>query len=98
MNELETHYIYDAQQSNFRTLSLLTDPNGLSPKILALQDYFHKGTIQRDEVNAIIFKLTEVLTQCTYTGRCLGGVMTPNASVHTDQRPQALKKREHTNG
>jgi hypothetical protein len=94
MNDYEKHCIADAQQSNFRTLSLLTDPNGLSNQLMELKKYFLIGSHQRDEFNEAIFKLNQVLTQCTYTGRCLGGVLTPKASIHTDQRPHLIYKRD----
>jgi hypothetical protein len=87
MNSNQKRKVYDAMQSNFRVLSLLTDPNGITQKVMELNKHFPVGSPQREEFNNIIYKLTDMLSQTTYTGRCLGGVLYPRASVHTDQRP-----------
>lgn len=83
-NTVLMYDIEQAQQSNFRTLSRLTED--VYRQVCSLEEL----SIDNPEAMQIIDKLNiallHTLTQATYTGRALGGALNPNKSVPTDQR------------
>jgi hypothetical protein len=79
--DLTLYHASNAHQSNFRTISLVME---LGNRFLQLRDAT-AGGYQKD-VDSLSHKVLEVLMQCNYTSKCLGGALKPNASVPTDQR------------
>lgn len=91
MREIDAVSRYDieqALQSNFRTLSLLTDELGgsLSQLFFELRTQIPDDSEAKTTLDKMAYKMVEILSQATYTGRCLGGVLTPNKAIPTDQR------------
>jgi hypothetical protein len=71
----------DTLESNFRALSMLTDPEGLVSILLELQ-----SPLADAKARKLLEILCDLQRQVTFTGRCLNGVMSPNKSLYTDQR------------
>ncbi|MCL7421534.1 MAG: hypothetical protein M8364_11585 [Methylobacter sp.] len=87
LDETTRYHIDQAMQSNFRTQSLLTDEiGGLSALFMQLKTEIEPDSIAHDTLDKMAYKMVEILSQAAYTGRCLGGVLTPNKAVPTDQR------------
>ena len=77
----------EALQSNFITCSLMTDPAGLVRLINELEQQLPvNNPCLLFLIQQLKNKSLDVLTQTTYTGRCLGGALTPFGASHTDQR------------
>jgi hypothetical protein len=76
------HCINSALQSNFQLLSSLTDAGGLFSKIDAALEAMDNNELKEKLETS---KLRSLI-QATYTGRCLGAALTPDASKHTDVR------------
>lgn len=94
LTPIDQHKINDALQSNYQTLTLLTDPYKFNAKVLELQSYVMDMCKDRtdseylkinDAIHRILCLSLDISTQATYTGRCLNGVLNPSASVHTKQ-------------
>lgn len=88
IDEFSRYDIEQAMQSNFRTLSLLTDEIGgsLAHLFFELKEQVPDNCRAKATLDRMAYKMVEILSQATYTGRCLGGVLTPNKSLPTDQR------------
>lgn len=94
LNPVEHLSINDALQSNYQTLTLLTDPYRFNAQVLELQSYVMDMCKDRadseylkinDAIHRILCLSLDITTQATYTGRCLNGVLAKNASIHTKQ-------------
>lgn len=96
-------------QSNFRAVSILTDPDRVNERALAIKKrvrkvlddksmHPRKVLMNLEQINIDVEKLIDHLldlnTQVNFTGRCLNGALNPNASVHTDQRPHSKEMLE----
>jgi hypothetical protein len=86
--------VNEALQSNYRVSILLTDGANLNTNILEVDEWFTKNlplldalNIDTDRITTVVSRLTrnvlDLTTQAVYTGRCLNGILNPNASVHT---------------
>ena len=93
--------INDALQSNYQALSILTDAQGLNNDLLGIHEYLTNlkkrlppsagiGNLI-ESLTPIIIGLLDLTTQVNYTGRCLNGMLSPYASVHTCQRDHDWK-------
>ena len=78
-------------QSNYRTLSILTDPSGFTDNIIKLQASIPDDHEAQPIIKKLLVDHIDLLRQVTYTGRCLNGGLNPYGSLHTDQRLRKQK-------
>ena len=78
-------------QSNYRSLSILTDPSGFSANIIKLQASIPDDHEAQPIIKKLLVDHIDLLRQVTYTGRCLNGALNPYGSLHTDQRLRKQK-------
>ena len=78
-------------QSNYRTLSILTDPSGFTDNIIKLQASIPDDHEMQKIIKKLLVDHIDLLRQVTYTGRCLNGGLNPYCSLHTDQRLRKQK-------
>jgi hypothetical protein len=86
----------DALQSNFRATTLLSDVPGFVitlQKLTSLCTDTNSDPVVLGLLNKMTAQTLDILSQVTYTGRCLGGALNPSASLYTDQRAKTLKKK-----
>lgn len=83
-NSAMLYHIEQAQQSNFRTLSRLTED--VYRRVCDLELLLNDNPDAMQIIDKLNIALLHTLTQATYTGRALGGALNPNKSVPTDQR------------
>jgi hypothetical protein len=81
----------ESLQSNFRSLSILTDPNGFTDNIIKLQASIPDDHEMQKIIKKLLVDHIDLIRQVTYTGRCLNGALNPFGSIHTDQRLRKQK-------
>lgn len=98
--------VNDGLQSNYRVLILLTeDYIGLNHHILKIEAFilssfnYEKCGLDayirsRELVRETVSLNLEITTNATYTGRCLNGILKPNASLHTKQKRKSMKRKD----
>jgi len=78
---MDYYYLNDAYLSNFRTANAVND---VASAVLRIKD-----KLSSDEAYSILWSLLTAQMQSSYTGRCLGGIISPNKTNKTDQRERA---------
>jgi hypothetical protein len=85
----------EALQSNFRAATLLSDPSkfvNTLQKLITLYADINSDPVVIALLNKMTAQALDILNQVTYTGRCLGGALNPNAALYTDQRKKENSK------